>query len=408
MSDYEKLQMTAGKEEGAFVRGLEGRTGTGMESGTHIHKDWYAKTKGYDEIRELMERDVAEREDIVSELKHVVPLVDSEGRFCLDVKGRSFYPTPWALNQLAQRCKISTQYVRSLCENPTNNKGKETFQRDEQDALALRTAIRNGLRRLDSDKKFQLRTDKSGVLRAFLTTKYTAIDNRWYMDVLQNIIPQGRMSHWRGNSDTIYGNILLPDTIMDYGQQDDSDYGGMLSIGNCEIGKRRIAQYPSLFRSICMNGCIWGQVKGKDFSKVHKGNIDLNELRCTITENVEAQLSILPQGIEKMLSTRSMNVENVSMKNVIGAVAREYRLDKRSASQVAIEYATHEKHDQNLFGIVNAITRAGQTFNADEWVRFDNLGGQLLDMTENKWSNIVKRAESLDEKELKSIFMSVV
>ena len=52
-------------------------------------------------------------------------------------------------------------------------------------------------------------------------------------------------SHWKGDEDTHdLAIFLLPDTIMDYGQDDDTDYGGMVSISNCEIGKRRISQYP--------------------------------------------------------------------------------------------------------------------------------------------------------------------
>ena len=50
MSEYEKLQMTANKDEGGFVKNLKGQTGTGFAAGTHVHKDWYAKTQSYDSI----------------------------------------------------------------------------------------------------------------------------------------------------------------------------------------------------------------------------------------------------------------------------------------------------------------------------------------------------------------------
>ena len=74
----------------------------------------------------------------------------------------------------------------------------------------------------------------------------------------------------------------------------------MLSIGNCEIGKRRISQVPSLFRSICLNGCIWGQCKGKEIKKRHIGEIDLQELSYAIYENIEAQLPLLDAGVRKL------------------------------------------------------------------------------------------------------------
>ena len=54
-----------------------------------------------------------------------------------------------------------------------------------------------------------------------------------------------------------------------------------------------------------MNGCIWGQQKGKDVNKVHRGTIDLDALKIALAENIEFQLSILPDGIRKFLDTRS-------------------------------------------------------------------------------------------------------
>ena len=229
----------------------------------------------------------------------------------------------------------------------------------------------------------------------------------WYLDELRKILPSGRLSHWRGDGDTIFGNVLLPDTIIDYGQDDDSDYGGMLSIGNCEIGKRRISQMPSLFRSICMNGCIWGQVKGKNISRVHRGTIVLEELRLQIRENIEAQLPLLPQGIERMLGLRVMGTDGVRMKNVIATVCKDNRLSKKESTAVLAQWVEHERNDRNLFGVVNSVTRAGQTFANDGWVKFDELGGKLLDLNESRWTALTKRADSFDEKDFEKIFAGV-
>jgi hypothetical protein len=67
----------------------------------------------------------------------------------------------------------------------------------------------------------------------------------------------------------------------------------------------------------------------------------------------------------------------------------------------------HEKQDRNLFGIVNAVTRAGQTFDNTNWVKFDGLGGELLDMTEGGWSAIKQRADSYTDKEIEKVFVTV-
>ena len=406
MTDYQMLRPDAAtKDEGNFVRTLQGQTGTGFQQGTHVHKDWYAKTQSYDEGMEVLEQGVAEREDVMVPRGEINPGVNLQGEFVMRLAdGREFKPTQHAVNQFGVATFTSTFYLNSLMENPTKQNGQERFQRDEQDAETLVAVCENALRRVDADKKFRLRTYQDGTLRAFLTEKYAPIDNRWYLEQLSNILPGGRLSHWRGDADTIFGNVLLPDTIIDYGQDDDSDYGGMLSIGNCEIGKRRISQMPSIFRSICLNGCIWGQTKGKSISKVHRGTIDLDGLATQIRQNIEAQLPLLPDGIERFLGIKIHTADEVPMKNLIGAVCSDKKLGKKESIEVLTQWIQHERTDRNLFGIVNAVTRAGQTFDNTGWVKFDELGGSLLDMTENRWDAIKKRADTYDEKEVVAIF----
>ena len=68
----------------------------------------------------------------------------------------------------------------------------------------------------------------------------------------------------------------------------------------------------------------------------------------------------------------------------------------------------HERQDRNLFGIVNSVTRAGQKLGNDGWVKFDEIGGSLLEMTDPKWDAIKKRAESFEDKELEKLFVTAI
>ena len=90
MSDYEKLQMTADKNEGSFVRNLQGQTGTGFEKNTHVHKDWYASTIDYDTALDQAQMAVDEREDILAPVKDIEAILDGDGNFVFEVEGRQF------------------------------------------------------------------------------------------------------------------------------------------------------------------------------------------------------------------------------------------------------------------------------------------------------------------------------
>jgi hypothetical protein len=274
---------------------------------------------------------------------------------------------------------------------------------DTHDANTMSIVGNNALRRVDPDKQFRLRTYKDGTCRAFVTDKYAPIDNRWYLETLSEFIPGGRFSHWRGDEDTIYGNILIPDTIMDYGA-DDSDYGGMISVGNCEIGTRRISQTPSLFRAICMNGCIWGQTAGEKIRRVHRGNIVLENLKLEIAENIQHQIPLLAPGIKQFLATRSLETGKASIKGVIAAVSSDYKLSKKEASAFLDQYVTLESGERNLFGIINGLTRAGQTFDNKTWVRFDEVAGNLLETSADRWNTILRRADTFTDKDYEKVF----
>jgi hypothetical protein len=259
------------------------------------------------------------------------------------------------------------------------------------------------MRRIDQDKKFRLRTYKDGTCRAFVTEQYAPIDNRWYLDVLGEFIPGGRFSHWRGDEDTIYGNVLIPDTIMDYGA-DDSDYGGMISVGNCEIGTRRITQTPSLFRAICMNGCIWGQTEGQKIRRVHRGNIDLAALKLEIARNIQDQIPLLAPSIKKFLETRSLELGKTSAKSVIASVSSDYKLSKKEATEFLEQFITYESEQGTLFGIINGLTRAGQKFGNKEWVRFDEIAGGLAQMDSSQWNSVLRRADTFNSKDYEKVF----
>jgi hypothetical protein len=395
MMSYDKLVIASDKSQGDFVRTLQGQTGVGFEKGTHVHKDWWSKTKTYEQVMQDAHVAVENREDILVETKSI-SCVSEDGEFSFKLHdGRKFRPTDHAIEQFSVRAGVtSSSFLREM-------RNIEGF--DSHDANTMAIVGNNALRRIDQDKKFRLRTYTDGTCRAFVTDQYAPVDNRWYLETLAEFIPGGRFSHWRGDEDTIYGNVLIPDTIMDYGS-DDSDYGGMISVGNCEIGTRRISQTPSLFRAICMNGCIWGQTTGEKIRRVHRGNIDLVKLKMEIAKNIQDQIPLLAPGIKQFLATRAMETGKASVKGVIAAVSSDYKLSKREATEFLEQYITMESEHRNLFGIINGLTRAGQKFDNKTWVRLDEMAGGLMETSANSWSTILRRADTYTDKDYEKIF----
>ena len=411
MSDYQKLvgEGTSG-DFVAQTQGVASDKGFG-----NISKAWYPKTKSYDEGFDQLESERGDRNDYLVSAKDLafeirdVRLDNQDTVQCgVDIEGQFYIPTNHAIGQMASKlCEgKGTGFVRGLRDDVYTAKDKVKIQRDRQDAETIQFILENGLRRIDKDTNYKVRTYNDGTIRAFLSEKYAEVDNRWFLNQIKDIIPGGRLSHWRGDADTIWGNVLIPDTIR---EEDDSDYGGMVSIGNCEIAKRNVMSMPSLFRAICMNGCIWSQMKGHEIKVRHIGDIDFDQLKLKLRNNIEAQIPLIPQGIERMLGLRAKGTDGVPMKKIIAAVAeKSVEVDKRGATAILEAWVTKESkiapEGRSLFDVVNSVTRAGQYLDNQSWVKFDELGGRLTNSTDAQWERLKRRAEDLEDADLSRIF----
>lgn len=399
-SDY-----VMGRDSGAF-----------NESFSHVSGIWLKQCQTFEQAKQQLVSDQQQIQDFRSPLCEWDVVVTGVGiAFKHLTTGQEYAPTDHALNLMCQVGRgLSSWAVRNLLEPiPHATKKDEDGEpvtidgglRTTADFEVLRDYIRVHLfnsERVDQEKTRLFRTWTDGTLRALLSEQYTIVNNVWFLDLLADIIPGGMVSHWKGDADSIYGNVLIPDTIR---AEADSDFGGMLSVGNSEIGTRRISSLPSVFRAICMNGCIWDQEMGKGLSKVHRGAVDFTALGAMIRENLESQIPLLPQGIERVLGLRAYGCGDTPMTNSLAQVAIDYSLSKKQVSAVADGWGEEisilgPKEGKTAYGLMNGITRAGQTLDNDQWVRFDTIGGEFAGMERDGWDKFRSRADSLSDKQV--------
>lgn len=376
-----------------------------------VARIWYNKTQPISEGIDQILDQAKQREDILCPVKHMGLGLNSASQIILEyIDGREFRPTEHAYRQLATWCGVSHQFVKDMTRPVLHQNNKVKYERDRRDAETLLDVFRNGYRRIEPDKQFRFRTYTDGTLRAMLTERYAIIDNVWYLETLAELFKEiggdePRLSHWKGDADTLYGNILIPDTCR---EEKDSDYGGMISVSNCEIGIRRLSQFPSVFRAICMNGCIWDQEKGEKINKVHRGEIDMNDLRERIALNIHEQIPLISAGIDRFLALRDKVVEkDVLLSNIFAMIAKENQMGfgvEGQAAKMAQQYHDYEIDNRNLFGVVNAITRTGQLYNPAEWVRFDEIAGKYMNYTESQWESFKARAKAMDPKDRDKVY----
>lgn len=404
MSEVQKLVGTG--RMGDFVH--NGQTMAKAEGFKCVSKLWWDKTKPISAGIDDMAAKAKNREDIRCVAHDMRPIKNGVGEVVLEYKdGRQFKPTEHSWRQIANNFGAIPQTTINWFNGSVENFGFN-YSHNEQAADVLLALLKYGHERMKvkgKDSRFLFRTYNDGTLRAVLTSDYAIIDNAWYLNTINDIFKgmgqfEPRLSHWKGDADTIYGNILLPDTVR---EDKDSDYGGMVSISNCEIGIRVMGNRPSIFRAICMNGCIWDETRGCEIRQVHRGRINLVELKRKIFDNINKQIPLIKSGVDKFLATKDLNFDPKVIRRgqVFTEVGLTFKVTPKIMRETVVQFKHYEGGNDNLFGVINSLTRAGQVKTSPkEWYDTDVVAGQLMSMNQNKWDQILNRAKERTPEEI--------
>ncbi len=368
----------------------------------NVSRHWMKETRSIEDAQADIEGKRKGRQDVMVKVSDITPTVhEGEDGARLEIRigdGRNLILTDHAIGQLAMKIDVPTTFTNTYLAPKMHPTKKDVvkYERDAQDYQLVAMGLKNGLRRKAPDHKVLFRIYDENRCRAVLSDRYSIVDNIWYLDILKAVMPTARVSHWRGDADTIIGNVLIPDSLR---AEDDSDYGGMISLSNCEIGTRAVAQIPSIFRAICMNGCIWGQTKGIEFRKRHKG-IDLNDLGDRIKANINDQIPLLDSGIDLLLTTRSWQAQ-ADMTALFTQMAYDARCSVKETVDIA-ETWYKESKEKTAFGVVDAITRYGQKASPRRWVELDSYAGSLV--KGNAWATMNAKAKALTREDIEAAF----
>lgn len=383
------------------------------EGFSRVNKIWYKKTKSFDEGREQLAKGRVSREDIKCTPKDMKPYFDEEtGDVGFEFKdGRRFDFTEHAACQFGMWASVCGTYIKQNMNPVLGPSGKVKRNHDKGDFETLYRVLANGHRHMKQDSTFLWRTytpegQDYGTLRAVLSNGYRIIDNTWYLDTLEEILPGGRLSHFDfSDADTIFGNVLIPDNIR---EEKDSDYGGMISMSNCEIGTRVNTEVPGTFRYICFNGNIWGLKKGERRKQVHRGKFSLETLAKAIRMNIETQIPLMNKRVDALLDTRSWKIDaSVTIPQIFTHLCDDLGIRGNARIETVFEqYNKNTAKEKTAFDIIDAMTRASQTFDAKSWVSVDTAITDLVQGGIKKWERINALAKEVTKEDLKRLIKS--
>ena len=314
---------------------------------------------------------------------------------------RTYRLTPHAMTQLCLKSGLMTTLPK-LLEPKTNVKGEVLYERTKSDADLVRGLFAHHLwnaDRFDQEKPYLIRTNNDdGTIRAVLSERYSVVNNVWFLEQIQKHLGgrEVQATRWRGDADTLYGELIFPDEVQ---KLNDSDYFPGLTIGNSEIGIRRVSLESFVYRLICTNGMIGRDTIANKRWK-HLGAPKLDDISGWVESIMSVGHSHTLDMIEGMQKMLDIAIPESAMGGVFTQLGTTLKL-RQEEQKGAWQYLDHERaviddKANSLFGIHSAYTRYAQTLDNESWSKMELTASELVKYDKPRIDRLIANAHNVD------------
>lgn len=274
-------------------------------------------------------------------------------------------PNDWAIGQLCQQLGIPASYFKRC--------PAELQDRQFNYWLKLFNERRN-TPDCDGQATWLLRA-KGTALRAVLSDRYGRLDNAALTSALVRVISESFVVQSVEITDVSFHIRLLKPMSKRLVRPGDEVCAG-LHIANSEVGMRSVTVDSLVFRLVCSNGLI-RLVKGRSlFYRRHVGDGAIAALE-RLPEAIEGALIGAEQSMDALAATVDQRIDDPAKH--VWDLARREGLPEDLAITILDRLGSDEPALQHtLYGLVNAMTSAGQTLGPDERYSIEVLAGQML------------------------------
>ena len=273
------------------------------------------------------------------------------------VKGEEFELNQHAFTQVANKLHIPTPYLKR-CEPELQAINVNAWLKTRENSLLIRT--------------------EDNHIRSVLSERYRMI-NHW--DILEWLSKDmNNSTQIRYELTEKYMNIqVVAGNNLDDSQ--DILHSG-IDIRNSEVGAAAVSIGAMVYRTICLNGLIMSGGKW-EYSRKHVGKNDITQV---IRNAYNKALTTSRQAKDSFDGMRGIKVSKPV--ETLETIAKRYSFT--SEQERAIKEAFYIEPDNTMFGVVNALTRAGNntTLTVDSRHSLQKTGGRITELVSagnGKW-----------------------
>jgi hypothetical protein len=393
-----------------------------------------------DELRDAVSKDDRGKWDIVLPRRDVLmqdgrlTFPECEAYEC----GRGLEPSHWATGQLCQRLGIPAAYFRRCpatlrdaqfnywnagdpfvteepdIDDPAN--GSDPFEVDHapmRSSADLRFAepapyrngssnatgnghqFRNGMYSGSERCEYWLLRARESTLRALLTDRYAPLDNRVLVDALCKALPPSLEIQWLSLDDEAFHLRLIDSSLAREVLPGDPLMAG-IHVSNSETGKRSLTIDSVLYRQVCTNGLI-RLVKGKSILSQRHVAVSPPHFNALLREALPSALAAAEAFAGLMADAVKQPLNDVQAE--INGLKQHWHLSQSFAEQIEVSLQKERSDQQEtVFGLVNAVTHAAQSLDAEARYEMEVLAGSLLErksLNAQRGTRTIQTAEAI-------------
>lgn len=224
----------------------------------------------------------------------------------------------------------------------------------------------------------------TGLLRAFLSDRYTILDNRDAMGSFGAIVEQMEgvnIESFNLLDHRMHMRVTFDDLAVDLGKSQIEGKNDILKVGidlgNSEVGASSLYVQSMVLRLICTNGMV-GWRSGDDAFVQRHIHLTSREL---FTRMNDAMGNIINAGdalLEAMANSKQFHVPNPM--DVIKTLAKDAKYSKKVQEKLIEDFMVEPENTR--YGVVNAFTRTardmGRQGNLDMQIDMEKFAGELI------------------------------
>lgn len=282
----------------------------------------------------------------------------------------------WSLGQLASKANIPVRYLRK-CPSQLQAVNVNYWLRTAEDNKSDWMLRARQLNKLDPKA--------GGLVRGIMTEKYSPFDDHEILEIINKILGVKDNSYtinWFHRDDTgFHLRITFEDLTTTIGETIDGSpdiHKVGLHITNSEVGKSSIRITPMVWRLVCTNGLMGWREEGA-FSQRHVG-LRPQEMYGRVSEAIAGGLKLGAEMVETLRASREFDIEDPF--EVIDQISKDFKYSEQLTEKLKESFM--EDNSKSAFGVVQAMTRAAQHYDADRRVEIEGDAGKYLNKTIGK------------------------